>query len=72
MEQTTAISNYHGALQRPLNSGFTAASTAADVIRGLDLTGRTAIVTGGYAGIGLETVRTLAAAGARVIVPARD
>lgn len=59
-------------LQQPLGSGFTAHSTTLDVIRGIDLTGRLAIVTGGYAGLGLETARTLASAGARVIVPARD
>lgn len=41
-------------------------------MRGHDLTGKTAIVTGGYSGIGVETVRSLKAAGARVIVPARD
>lgn len=64
--------NYQGALQTPLNSGFNARSTADEVIKGIDLTGRTAIVTGGYAGIGLETTRILVAAGANVIVPARD
>lgn len=64
--------NYQGALQQPLSSGFNAASTAAEVIKGIDLTGKTAIVTGGNTGIGLETVKTLAAAGASVIVPARD
>ncbi|NIF48621.1 SDR family NAD(P)-dependent oxidoreductase [Enterobacter sp. Ap-1006] len=58
--------------QRPIGSGFTAYSTSLDVIRGIDLTGKLAIVTGGYAGLGLETARTLASAGARVIVPARD
>jgi NAD(P)-dependent dehydrogenase (short-subunit alcohol dehydrogenase family) len=55
-----------------LGSGFTAESTAADVIRGIDLTGKVAIVTGGYSGLGVETVRALASAGAEVIVPARD
>jgi len=64
--------NYNGALQQPINSGFTATSTANDVIKGINLTGKTAIVTGGYAGIGLETVKTLVLAGAKVIVPARD
>ena len=59
-------------LQKPLGSGFTAYTTAIDVIRSIDLTGQLAIVTGGYAGLGLETARTLASAGARVIVPARD
>ncbi|HEY9044750.1 MAG TPA: oxidoreductase [Ohtaekwangia sp.] len=59
-------------LQQPIHSGFTAASTAEDVIKGKDLKGKVAIVTGGYAGIGLETTRVLHAAGATVIVPARD
>lgn len=65
-------SNYNGALQQPLGSGFNAKSTTADVIKGIDLTGKIAIVTGGNTGIGLETTKTLAAAGATVIVPARD
>jgi NAD(P)-dependent dehydrogenase (short-subunit alcohol dehydrogenase family) len=64
--------NYQGALQKPTNSGFDANSTTADVIKGIDLSGKVAIVTGGYAGIGLETTKTLAQAGATVIVPARD
>ncbi|WP_156414360.1 oxidoreductase [Bordetella sp. N] len=59
-------------IQKPLPSGFTAATTATDVMAGIDLTGRTAIVTGGYSGLGLEAVRVMAQAGARVIVPARD
>jgi len=59
-------------LQKPVGSGFGAASTAAEVIEGLDLSGKVAIVTGGYAGIGLETTRALSRAGATVIVPARD
>jgi NAD(P)-dependent dehydrogenase (short-subunit alcohol dehydrogenase family) len=67
-----ATNNYGGALQQPLHSGFNAASTTEDVIKHINLTGKTAIVTGGYAGIGLETTKTLAAAGARIIVPARD
>ncbi|MCX5496515.1 oxidoreductase [Kaistia dalseonensis] len=58
--------------QHPIGSGFSAHSTTLDVIRGIDLTGKLAIVTGGYAGLGLETARTLASAGARVIVPARN
>lgn len=58
--------------QSPINSGFSRASTTVDVIRGVDLVGKVAIVTGGYSGLGLETARTLASAGARVIVPARN
>lgn len=59
-------------LQQPINSGFNAQSTAEEVISGINLSGKTAIVTGGYAGIGLETVKALTEAGAHVIVPARD
>ena len=58
--------------QQPIPSGFGAQTTAREVIGDLRLDGKTAIVTGGYAGIGTETTRVLAAAGARVIVPARD
>jgi NAD(P)-dependent dehydrogenase (short-subunit alcohol dehydrogenase family) len=58
--------------QLPLSSGFHARSTGAEVLAGLDLSGRVAIVTGGYSGLGLETVRALARCGARVWVPVRD
>jgi NAD(P)-dependent dehydrogenase (short-subunit alcohol dehydrogenase family) len=58
--------------QMPIGSTFTAHSTAEDVIRGIDLSGKVAIVTGGYSGLGLETVRVFLDAGARVIVPARN
>ncbi|TDC25437.1 SDR family NAD(P)-dependent oxidoreductase [Micromonospora sp. 15K316] len=51
---------------------FTAQSTAADVIAGVDLSGRRAIVTGGASGIGLETARALASAGAEVTLAVRD
>ncbi len=57
--------------QRPLNSGFDASTTAAQVVDGIDLDGRLAVVTGGYSGIGLETTRALVGAGAHVVVPAR-
>ncbi|MEC7263157.1 MAG: SDR family NAD(P)-dependent oxidoreductase [Bacteroidota bacterium] len=64
--------NYQGALQNPIGSGFNVASTTNEVIQGIDLSGKIAIVTGGNTGIGLETTKTLANAGATVIVPARD
>ena len=59
-------------LQLPVQSPFNAASTAAEVMAGIDLRGHLAVVTGGYSGLGLLTVKSLAAAGAQVIVPARD
>ncbi|MEP9363576.1 oxidoreductase [Nocardioides sp. CN2-186] len=46
-------------------------ATAAEVLDGIDLSGRTALVTGGYSGIGIEVVRALAGAGAHVLAPAR-
>jgi NAD(P)-dependent dehydrogenase (short-subunit alcohol dehydrogenase family) len=58
--------------QTPVDSPFGRHSEPHEVLAGTDLTGRNAIVTGGYSGIGLETVRALAAAGASVTVPARD
>ncbi|WP_067462080.1 SDR family NAD(P)-dependent oxidoreductase [Actinomadura macra] len=57
--------------QHKIGSEFGAGSTAEEVLKGIDLTVRLALVTGGYSGIGLETTRALAAAGARVVVPAR-
>lgn len=57
--------------QHRIGSGFGATSTAADVVDGIDLTGKLAIVTGGYSGLGLETTRALTSAGAHVVVPAR-
>ena len=64
--------NYQGVLQQPIGSGFNATSTSEEVIKGIDLTGKIAIVTGGHTGIGLETTKTLVGAGAIVIVIARD
>lgn len=57
--------------QHKIGSGFGPRSTADDVLAGIDLTGRLALVTGGYSGIGVETTRALTKAGARVVVPAR-
>jgi NAD(P)-dependent dehydrogenase (short-subunit alcohol dehydrogenase family) len=58
--------------QKPLHTGFGPTTTAAEVAAGIDLVGKVAVVTGGSSGIGSETARVLAAAGARVIVGARD
>jgi len=58
--------------QVPVQSGFPARSTASEVLAGIDVSGKTAVVTGGYSGIGLETVRALASKGVRVFVPVRS
>lgn len=55
-----------------ITTPFTARSTAAEVLEGVDLTGRRAIVTGGASGIGVETARALAAVGAEVTLAVRD
>ncbi|CAB4909100.1 unannotated protein [freshwater metagenome] len=51
---------------------FSATSTAAEVVQGVDLSGRRAVVTGGASGIGLETARALAGAGAEVTLAVRN
>lgn len=58
--------------QFPIRSGFGATTTAVEALAGRDLSGLTAIVTGGYSGLGTETTRVLSEAGATVVVPARD
>lgn len=55
-----------------VSTPFGATSTAAEVLAGVDLTGRRAVVTGGASGIGVETARALAHAGAEVTIAARD
>ncbi len=57
--------------QTPLGSGFTPKSEPDQILEGIDLTGTTAVVTGGYSGIGFETTKALASKGATVIVPVR-
>ncbi len=51
---------------------YGAETTAAEVVTGVDLTGQRAIVTGGASGIGVETARALANAGADVTIAVRD
>ena len=58
--------------QVPVQSGFHAKSSGAEVLADVDLSGKSAIVTGGYSGIGLETVRGLVEKGANVVVPVRS
>ncbi|HEY1969174.1 MAG TPA: SDR family NAD(P)-dependent oxidoreductase [Pseudonocardia sp.] len=55
-----------------ITSEFTAESTAMDVVAGLDLHGKRIIVTGGSSGIGIETARALASAGAELTLAVRD
>ena len=58
--------------QKPIETGFSSKPEASEVTADLDLSGKVALVTGGYSGIGVETVRALTAAGAKVVVPSRD
>ncbi|RNC85885.1 MAG: SDR family NAD(P)-dependent oxidoreductase [Balneola sp.] len=58
--------------QTPVNSPFDRNSTGEEVLAEKDLTGKVAIVTGGYSGIGIETTKALAAKGVKVIVPVRS
>ena len=55
-----------------LTTPFGRESTAAEVLKGVDLTGKRAIVTGGASGIGVETARALAGAGAEVTIAVRN
>lgn len=57
--------------QHKIGSGFGARTTADEILRGTDLSGTLAIITGGYSGLGLETTRAFTRAGAHVVVPAR-
>ncbi|MDP4576137.1 SDR family NAD(P)-dependent oxidoreductase [Qipengyuania sp. G39] len=53
-------------------SEFGFSSTADEVLEGKDLSGRTALITGGYSGLGKETARAMAARGAHIILSGRD
>jgi NAD(P)-dependent dehydrogenase (short-subunit alcohol dehydrogenase family) len=55
-----------------ISTPFWPASTADEVIAGVDLTGKRAVVTGASSGIGQETARAAAGAGAEVILAVRD
>ena len=55
-----------------ITTPFTRESAADEVLAGLDLTGKRAIVTGGAAGIGAEAARALASTGAEVTLAVRD
>ncbi len=55
-----------------ITTRFDATSTADEVVDGVDLHGRRAVVTGGASGIGVETARSLARAGAAVTLAVRD
>lgn len=55
-----------------ITTPFSSTSTAMDVVEGVDVSGRMAIVTGGASGIGTETARALARAGANVTLAVRD
>jgi NAD(P)-dependent dehydrogenase (short-subunit alcohol dehydrogenase family) len=55
-----------------ITTPFDATSTAAEVVAGIDLSGRTAVVTGAASGIGVETARALAATGVAVTLAVRD
>src|SRR4051812_6291345 len=55
-----------------ITTDFTATSTAAEVAAGIDLTGKRAVVTGASSGIGIETARVLALAGAEVTLAVRN
>jgi len=59
-------------MQQPLLTENSARTTTDEVIKNIDLTGKKVIITGGAAGLGLETTKTLANAGATIIIPVRN
>ncbi len=58
-------------MNTPIKTPFGFTSTADQVIDGIDLTGKRAVVTGASSGIGIETARVLAGAGAEVVLAVR-
>jgi len=57
--------------QAPIGSGFGMRTEPHEILDGVDLAGKRVVITGGYSGLGLETTRALAAAGASIVAPAR-
>ncbi len=57
--------------QAPIGSGFGMRTEPHEILDGVDLSGKRVVITGGYSGLGLETTRALAAAGASIVAPAR-
>ncbi|NUP49875.1 MAG: SDR family NAD(P)-dependent oxidoreductase [Catenulispora sp.] len=55
-----------------ITTPFTMRTTASEVLAGVDLSGKRMIVTGGASGLGTETVRALAGAGAQVVIATRN
>ncbi|GGC66420.1 oxidoreductase [Undibacterium terreum] len=68
----TAQNSTQNSQQSQINSGFGKHTSAQQALGGVDLSGKIAIVTGGHSGLGLETTRALAEAGAHVIVASRS
>lgn len=56
----------------PITSAFNARSTALEVVKGISLDSKNAVVTGGASGLGLETSRALVSAGANVTLAVRN
>jgi NAD(P)-dependent dehydrogenase (short-subunit alcohol dehydrogenase family) len=70
-DMTNSTSSPTKSDQDLLTTPFGAETTALEVVEGVDLSGKRAVVTGGASGIGVETVRALAQAGAAVTIAAR-